>query len=113
MDKPKIIEKRFFTCLKCGYRVQVFGEQYFDYGCRNYMATFSCRECKILFENVISKMECWEPLIVTHNLADEIVCLGCGTDKNNVWNKESGLCPKCEGEMGYEEGGIIKVDYEK
>ena len=76
------------------------------------MITFNCLECRILFESVVTKMECWEPPLVTYNLADEIICLNCGTDKVKVWNKESGMCPKCKGEMKYKVEGKIKVNYE-
>lgn len=111
MYKPRIIEKRLFSCATCGYSAQVLGESYFDYGCHNYVATFNCRKCKVLFESVITKMECWEPPNVTHNLADEIICLNCGTDKNNVWNMETGVCPKCNGKMNYTIEGEIKVHH--
>jgi DNA-directed RNA polymerase subunit RPC12/RpoP len=111
MNKPFFIEKRIFTCTSCGYKVQVNGEQYFDYGCRNYIITFQCLECKELFEGIVTEMKCWRPPVVEHDLADEIICLRCGTDKNRVWNKESGLCPKCNSKMAYEAVGVIKVDY--
>lgn len=113
-NKPHIIEKRIFTCSRCGYAAQVHGEAYFDFGCYNYIATFKCRDCKVLFESVISKMECWEPPEVTYNLADEedILCLKCGTQKNYVWNKDTnGSCPKCKGHMVYEVTGQIKVHH--
>lgn len=110
-DKPKQIEKRLFNCSSCGYTAQVLGESYFDYGCHDYMATFKCLKCKVLFESVITKMECWEPPNVTYNLADEIICLNCGTDKNNVWNMETGVCPKCNGEMNYTKVGETKVHH--
>jgi hypothetical protein len=115
-DKPYSIEKRIFTCESCGYQVQVYGEAYFDYGCMNYMAVFKCKKCKVLFESVISKMYCYDLASgVTYDLADkeDILCLNCGTTENNVWNKESGVCPKCEGEMIYTTEGEIKVEYEK
>lgn len=112
MDKPEIIEKRVFSCPSCGYSAQVHGESYFDYGCYNFMATFRCRECKILFEGVISKMKCWVPPQVEYDLADEIICLYCGTEKNNVWNKETGVCPGCGSKMTYTVEGEIKVHHE-
>lgn len=106
--KNEKIEKRTFTCLFCGYSAQVYGEMYFDYGCREFMSTFRCRECRILFENIITKMECRMPYHVEYDLADEIICLYCGTDKNNVWNKATGVCPKCEGKMTFSgEGNIL------
>lgn len=56
-------------------------------------------------------MECWEPPIVIYDLADEIVCLNCGSDKVKVWNNDSGKCPKCNNEMKYIVEGKIKVNY--
>jgi transcription elongation factor Elf1 len=55
-DHPKIIEKRHFTCKKCGYKVQVHGEMYFDYGYDNFIATFSCKRCNILFEGITGSL---------------------------------------------------------
>jgi hypothetical protein len=108
---PKKIEKRIFTCQQCGYSVQVLGESYFDYGCNNYIATFICRKCNTLFESVISKMECYEFPEVTYNLADEIICLSCGTNDNRVWNFESGTYPKCGNKMTHLVDGEIKVHH--
>ena len=130
-DHPKIIEKRHYTCTKCGYKVQVYGEMYFDYGCHNFIATFSCKRCNILFEGIISQRK-WlrngkpdnvneislkslrENIQLTFDLAkrEDIMCLNCGTIDNNVWNKNSGACPKCGGEMIYSVDWKIKVKYE-
>ena len=109
--KPGKIEKRTFKCSSCGYSAQVHGEMYFDYGCYEFMATFRCRECRILFENIITKIECWEPPEMEYDLADEIICLYCGTEKNNVWNKETGVCPVCSSEMTYRVEGEIKIHH--
>jgi hypothetical protein len=110
-EKPNTIEKRVFICSECNYTVQVYGEQYFDFGCRNYIITFLCLECKILFEGIISEMKCWQPPFINYDLADEVICLWCGRDNNRVWNKETGVCPKCGGEMNCTIDGVIKVDY--
>ncbi|MBN1185874.1 MAG: hypothetical protein JXB49_26575 [Bacteroidales bacterium] len=124
MDHPKTIEKRIFTCTSCSYSAQVHGEQYFDYGCRNFIITFQCLDCKILFENVISELECrnssneiifsiesWEMPEAYRVLVDDVVCMWCGNDKIRVWNKETGNCPKCNGKMDCMIDGVIKVAY--
>lgn len=111
--RPDTIEKRTFTCTSCGYSGQVYGEQYFDFGTHNYVITFTCIKCKILFEGIISQMECWEMPVVTWNLTDMVTCLWCGTDKNKAWSQETGLCPKCKGKMNYTVAGIIKTNYKE
>lgn len=111
-DKPKIIERRVFKCSECGYTTQVYGEQYFDFGTYNYIITFICIECKILFEGIISKMECWEYPRITRNLADKVICLSCGKENNRVWSRETGLCPKCNGVMNFLIDGVIKVAHD-
>jgi hypothetical protein len=113
MDQSTAIDKRTFTCKECGYSAQVYGEQYLDFGCRNYIITFQCLECKILFEGIITKRKYQESLVVTHDLAEEVICLWCGKDKNRVWSRETGLCPKCNGEMNCSVNGQIKVDYKR
>jgi hypothetical protein len=126
--KPESIEKRLFKCKSCGYEVQVYGETYFDYGCYNYIATFSCNNCKILFEGIISqqkfvfadtneKIKGFSPEIlkedirITFDLCEKesIGCLYCGKSDYKVWNKETGVCPKCNGEMIYKVLGKISV----
>jgi rRNA maturation endonuclease Nob1 len=56
-----------------------------------------------------------ENIQLTFDLAkiEDIMCLNCGTIDNKVWNKNSGACPKCGGEMTHSVNGVIKVDYEK
>lgn len=111
-EHPAFIEKRHFTCTKCGYNVQVYGEMYFDYGCYNYIGTFSCKECQILFEGMLTKIEEWDtPGDFIYDLDDDNLCLNCGTSKNIIWNKESGKCPKCSGDMSYQTTGEIKVHH--
>ena len=110
INHPKTIERRYFTCNSCGYKTQVYGEMYFDYGCYNYVATFSCNQCQILFEGMLTKIEEWDtPDDFIYNLDDDNMCLNCGTSKNTVWNKESGKCPKCSGGMTCNVNGNIKV----
>jgi hypothetical protein len=131
-EHPKVIEKRHFTCRKCGYNVQVHGEMYFDFGCHNYIGTFCCKRCKILYESIISQRK-WlkngkpntvnnisletlsENYQLTFELAkiEDIICLNCGTTESNVWNKNSGACPICGAGMTYSIDGEFKVDYEK
>jgi len=111
MDHPKTIEKRILTCTSCGYSAQVYGEQYYDYGCCDYIITFTCLECKILFENIITKKECWKIPVVKYVLAEDVVCMWCGKNKIKVWNKETGRCPKCASEMICQTDGEIKVEY--
>jgi len=111
-DRPKVIDRRFFKCPQCGYISQVYGEQYFDYGTYNYIITFVCLDCKELFEGVVSKMECWEYPTVTRDLADEIICLRCGSTNNRAWSKETGSCPKCNGNLNYSVDGNIKVAHD-
>lgn len=109
-EHPNSIEKRHFTCIKCGYNVQVHGEMYFDYGCYNYIATFSCNQCQILFEGMLTKIDEWDtPGDFIYDLDDDNLCLNCGTSKNVIWNKQSGKCPKCSGDMVYSIDGEIKV----
>lgn len=109
---PNIIEKRNYICKTCGYNSQVYGEMYYDYGCFNYVATFSCHQCQILFEGMLTKVKEWKtPSDLIYNLDDDNMCLKCGTFKNDIWNKESGKCPKCSGEMVYHTIGYIKVHH--
>lgn len=131
-NHPNTIENRHFTCNKCGYKVQVHGEMYFDYGCHNFMTTFCCKKCNILFEGIISQRT-WlrngKPDVVdeislktvkdnihlTFDLVEkeDIICLNCGTTDNDVWNKDTGVCPRCGGEMTYSVDGEIRVNYER
>jgi hypothetical protein len=69
-NHPNTIENRHFTCKKCGYKVQVHGEMYFDYGCHNFMTTFCCKKCNILFEGIISQRTWLRN--GKHDVADEI-----------------------------------------
>ena len=112
MHTPNTIEKRIFTCEACGYSVQVYGETYFDSGCHNYMATFQCTQCKSLFESLISKL-CYNEAYddVYFELEDDFCCLSCGDQNANVWNKDTGKCPKCNEDMQYKVEGIIKVKH--
>lgn len=106
------IEKRVFICKDCKYSVQVFGETYFDSGCHNYIATFKCPKCYILFEGLISKLAENEELNeVYFELDDDFSCLRCGDQNSNVWNKNTGNCPKCNGNMTYKVEGVIKVKF--
>lgn len=119
----KAIPKRFFKCNNCDYSVQVFGEQYFDYGCNNFMATFCCTECKILQEGIVSK-RIWLTRTIdeffsqnhqmSFNLADieGIICLNCEKNTLHIWNKDTGRCPKCEGSMGFFVDGEIRISYD-
>jgi primosomal protein N' len=112
-DRPTTIEKRHFTCSSCNYSVQVYGEMYWDHGCHNYMATFMCKDCKILFENLISKIKLKEiEFKAYHDLADDLNCMYCGEDHAKVWNINEGRCPKCGGGMKFKVVGEIKVKFE-
>lgn len=112
MERPDSIEKRVFRCKGCSYEAQVFGESYFDYGCHNYMATFECNECAILFESLISQINMDEVAFEAHHgLADEIICLRCGKANVEVWNRESDSCPKCQGKMCVEIIGNLRVRF--
>jgi len=111
-DHPTTIEKRQFICPSCKYTAHVYGEMYWDHGCHNYMATFRCYNCKVLFENLISKIKAHEiKFEAYHDLADDFTCLSCGEDNVKVWNKQQGKCPKCEGEMEYEVIGEIRIKF--
>jgi len=63
MNHPKTIEKRLFTCNNCGYSAQVNGESYFDYGSQNYIGTFLCKDCEVLFESYLTKIKEWDLLL--------------------------------------------------
>ncbi len=109
-DYPTIIERRTFTCKSCGYNAQVLGEMYFDYGCYNYLATFSCDECKTLFESQICQVEDWyTENDFIYGLNDDIICLNCSSKRTRIWKKSISRCPKCSGEMDYKVNGYIKV----
>ena len=112
MDRPESIDKRVFSCVKCNYSSHVYGESYFDSGCHNYMSTIECPECKVLFEGLITqiildKMDS----DAYHDLADEFECLRCGNNTAKVWNKSTGKCPKCGGEMSYNIKGTIRLKF--
>lgn len=112
MERPDTIEKRLFVCPDCTYQIQIYGDTYFDSGCHNYMATFECPDCNVLFEGLISQIDMDEVKFeATHGLADDFECLRCGNKKAKVWNKRSGKCPKCGEEMSYEVVGIIRVKF--
>lgn len=113
MGHPTTIEKRQFTCTSCGYSAQVYGDMYWDHGCHNFMATFMCRNCKVLFENLISKIKAHEiKFEAYHDLADDFTCLQCGSQSSKVWNKEIDKCPKCKKEMKYEVIGTLKLRWD-
>ncbi len=100
MERPDRIEKREYKCKSCEYTAQVYGDTYFDSGCHNYMATFECPDCKVLFEGLISQIDMDEVKFeATHGLADDFECLNCGGTNSTVWNKEDRACPKCSGKM--------------
>ena len=110
MDRPYEIEKRTFSCENCNYSAQVYGESYFDSGCYNFMATFECPECKVLFEGLISQIHMDEDTFnMNHGLADDFECLRCGNKTAKVWNKASGGCPKCGGKMSYVVVGSMRL----
>jgi hypothetical protein len=112
MDHPDHIDKRKYSCNSCNYSSQVYGESYFDSGCYNFMATFECPECKVLFEGLISQINMDEDTFdMNRGLADEIECLRCGNKKAKVWNKAIGKCPKCNSEMSYNVIGSIQVKF--
>lgn len=107
---PATIEKRHFTCEKCNYSVQVHGESYFDSGFQNYIGTFLCKDCKILFESYLTKIQEWDTQgDFIYELADETTCLRCGKVNSVVWNKDHGKCPKCDSVMRLSVDGKIKV----
>jgi len=110
---PSKIDKRTFHCSECNYNVQVYGERYFDHGCRNYMDTYVCIDCKRLFEGVSTELEdisteIGKPLIV-HVDINSIQCLFCGSSNNIKWDSTIGLCPKCGSTMTFEVQGEIRV----
>lgn len=90
-------------------------KSYFDFGCYNYMCTLECLKCKALYETVITKRnwlsyELPEPeLEFVLNDPEEMICLGCGTIENKIWNYKGNKCPKCKGEMDFEVAGMIRV----
>lgn len=109
---PDKIDKRLFTCTNCEYSAQEYGETYFDSGCHNYMATFECPECNVLFEGLISQINMNEETFETHHdLAEEVKCLRCGIKDAKVWYMTTGKCPKCGGRMNYQVMGTIKIKY--
>jgi len=77
------------------------------------MATFMCKDCKILFENLISKIKLKEiEFKAYHDLADDLNCMYCGQDNAKVWNKNEGRCPKCGvDKIGYEVRGSIRLKW--
>jgi len=120
-NAPHEIEKRVFTCTKCGYSSQVFGEMYYDFGCYNYIGTLACKKCEELFEMVITK-RVWDGTTelslnglnrttLSFDLIDreEMICLRCGTAENHIWNKDENPCPKCNSEMTYKVEGKLRV----
>jgi hypothetical protein len=108
--KPDTIEKRYFKCENCDYVVQVYGESYFDSGCYNYIGTFLCKGCRILFESYLTKVKEWDtPRDFIYDLDDETMCLRCGKVNFVVWNKDTGRCPKCDSKMSYVVDGKIRV----
>ncbi len=112
MDCAESIEKRVFSCVKCNYSSKVFGESYFDSGCHNFMVTFECPECKVLFEGLISqiildKMDS----DAYHDLAEDFECLRCGNKSEKVWNESTGNCPKCNSEMSYDVIGTVRLKF--
>lgn len=110
MNHPETIEKRLFTCENCGYSVQVYGESYFDHGCQNYIGTFLCKKCQILFEFCLTKIQEWDtPGDFVYNLADETMCLRCGESNSVIWNKDIDGCPKCNVIMASQVDGDIKL----
>jgi hypothetical protein len=112
VDRPESIEKRIFSCKSCKYSAQVYGDTYFDSGCHNYMSTFECPECKVLFEGLITQIILEKmDSNAYHDLADDFECLQCGNKKAKVWNRKTGKCPKCGGEMEYEVLGTIRVKF--
>lgn len=114
MNRPDRIEKRIFKCSICDYSIQVYGEMYFDSGCHNYIATFKCKDCQILFEQLVSQINMNKDYSeASHGLADSIICLRCGGSNNQVWNKTKGICPKCSGKMDYKIEGSITVKFVK
>ena len=110
---PDTIEKRTFTCTSCGYSAQVYGEQYFDHGCMNYVITFRCMECKIIFEYLVTEVKRYTLPEFTYDLADDTVCLWCGSSNIRVWSRDKDSCPKCGWKMDYTVDGEIFVDYKK
>lgn len=110
MHHPKTIEKRLFTCNNCGYSVQVYGESYFDLGCQNYVATFQCNDCHILFEGLLTRIEEWDTGVdFIYDLNNEINCFSCGGSKTVLWNKDIGSCPKCNEIIPYKINGKITL----
>jgi hypothetical protein len=112
MDHPDHIDKRKYSCESCAYTAQVYGDTYFDSGCHNYMSTFECPECKVLFEGLITQIILEKmDSDAYHDLADEFECLRCGNKKAIVWNKASGKCPKCNSEMNYDVIGTVRLKF--
>lgn len=109
---PVTIEKRYFKCEKCGYGVQVYGESYFDYSSWNYLGTYSCKDCDILFESFITKIEDWQTEgDFKYGLEDDVICWWCGNSRIRIWNLNTGRCPKCSDQMTFQVVGQIKVKW--
>lgn len=109
IQTPLKIDKRYFSCEKCNYTVQVYGESYFDSGCQNYIGTFLCKDCNVLFESYLTKIKEWDTQgDFVYDLADETMCLRCGKVNAIVWNKGQGRCPKCNSIMSFSVDGKIK-----
>ena len=102
-EHPTHIEKRKFICKNCGLEANVYGEMYFYHGCRNYIATFTCKQCNNLFEHLISEMK-WPDVKspIEYDLAEDIVCMNCGSAEVRVWNMSEDKSPKCKNDITYE-----------
>ena len=131
MEKGPIkIDKRTFHCSECNYNVQVYGERYFDYGCRNYIDTYVCLDCKRLFEGVSTKLHDFGTnpandekggpkhlslrdfkFNIGHIDVKSIQCFSCGSYNNIKWDSTIGLCPKCGSTMTFETQGEIRVKF--
>ncbi|HDZ41133.1 MAG TPA: hypothetical protein ENH59_05590 [Bacteroidetes bacterium] len=109
-EHPTHIEKRKFICKNCDLEATVYGEMYYDHGCHNYIATFTCSQCNNLFEHLISEMR-WPDLKspIEYDLIKDIVCMNCGSEKVIVWNKNEDKCPKCNSDIAYEIVGTIQL----
>jgi DNA-directed RNA polymerase subunit RPC12/RpoP len=111
IDHPKSIDRRIYTCKNCSYQAQVYGESYFDHGSQNYIGTYLCKDCKVLFESYLTKIKEWDTEgDFVYDLADETMCLRCGRVNSIGWNKDQGRCPKCDSVISFSVNGKININ---
>ncbi len=97
MSKMDSREYKTFTCTKCNYSADVFGD--FDMQHNATFNTFKCKDCQILIECQTAELKYQADSMEFKKTDKTPICMMCDGTNVELWDSEACECPKCFGKM--------------